>query len=652
MIGINIGSMNTIYSSVEKDKNGNFESKVLLSDVSHRTIPSIISFNENQRIFGEIAKNSLKKNINSSFIDISRLIGIHPNSKFFQKEFNEFYYIGPKYNLKSNGFNINNKYNLTFNDIICSFLDKINMFFFKDLNIIKNKIFTISVPDYFTIYQKENLKLILSSLNIEKFNIINESTAITLDYGYMRYKDLFIINTNGKIGIDQNINKYVIFIDSGHSKTSFILSKFNYSEFKVLNVMNLPFLGGRNFDYKILSYVVDNFEKKNKIKIFSNNQEKNIKLKIRLLNEITKCRKILTVNKDVNISIDSFYNDLDLNENIDRDLFKKIIQNDLDEFEKNFKIFYKESRNLIDCDINFIEIAGDLMRTPILQKIVKDVSNKEINKGILIDECPSIGAALYNLYLNNQLPFKNFKNIFSFNNYNINYYENDNKKNEKILFKKGEFLPNIKSIFVDYDYYNKNKTFCLTFVLDKKSNENFTNNFNLFKIQINIKNIIDNNIKLFQNNKNLNIVIDFILENDNNLDIKNIYCYDKKKKMNVNIQYKNNFFTYINSEIIIKDNNILKNIINENKKKLDYFRQNDKNFIEYSNKKNDLESEYFKLKNESVENNNNNIKFIERLNSIEERIENVENQKNQRDRFARLDSIQNRINDLKNNFNK
>ena len=651
MIGINIGSMNTIYSSVEKDKNGNFESKVLLSDVSQRTIPSIISFSENQRLFGEIAKNSLKKNINSSFIDISRLIGIDSKSKFFQNEFNEFYYIGPKYNLNLNGFNINNQINLTFNDIICSFLDKINTFFFKDINNLKNKTFTISVPDYFTIYQKENLKIILSSLNIENFNIINESTAITLDYGYMRYKDLFIINNSGKIGIDQNINKYVIFIDSGHSKTSFILSKFNYSEFKVLNVMNLPFLGGRNFDNKIFSYIVDNFEKKNKIKIFSNNnQERNIKLKIRLLNEITKCRKILTVNKDVNILIDSFYNDLDLNENINRDLFKKIIQNDLDEFEKNFKIFYKESRNMIDSDINFIEIAGDLMRTPILQQIVKDVSNKEINKGILIDECPSIGASLYSLYLNNQLPFKNFKNIFSFNNYNINYYENENKKNEKILFKKGEFLPNIKNIFISYDYYSKNKTFSLTFILDKKSNEYFTNNFDLFKIQINLKSIMDNNIKLFQqNNKNLNIVIDFILDNDINLDLKNIYCIDKKKNININIQYNKNSFNYINNGIIIKDINILKNIVNQNKKKLDYFRQNDNNFIEYSNKKNDLESEYFKLKNQSDQ-NNNNVRFIERLNSIEERIENVENQKNQRDKFARLDSIQNRINDLKNNF--
>ena len=651
MIGINIGSMNTIYSSVEKDKNGNFESKVLLSDVSQRTIPSIISFSENQRLFGEIAKNSLKKNINSSFIDISRLIGIDSKSKFFQNEFNEFYYIGPKYNLNLNGFNINNQINLTFNDIICSFLDKINTFFFKDINNLKNKTFTISVPDYFTIYQKENLKIILSSLNIENFNIINESTAITLDYGYMRYKDLFIINNSGKIGIDQNINKYVIFIDSGHSKTSFILSKFNYSEFKVLNVMNLPFLGGRNFDNKIFSYIVDNFEKKNKIKIFSNNnQERNIKLKIRLLNEITKCRKILTVNKDVNILIDSFYNDLDLNENINRDLFKKIIQNDLDEFEKNFKIFYKESRNMIDSDINFIEIAGDLMRTPILQQIVKDVSNKEINKGILIDECPSIGASLYSLYLNNQLPFKNFKNIFSFNNYNINYYENENKKNEKILFKKGEFLPNIKNIFISYDYYSKNKTFSLTFILDKKSNEYFTNNFDLFKIQINLKSIMDNNIKLFQqNNKNLNIVIDLILVNDINLDLKNIYCIDKKKNININIQYNKNSFNYINNGIIIKDINILKNIVNQNKKKLDYFRQNDNNFIEYSNKKNDLESEYFKLKNQSDQ-NNNNVRFIERLNSIEERIENVENQKNQRDKFARLDSIQNRINDLKNNF--
>ena len=60
MIGINIGSLNTIYCRCEKNNNL-FSSKILLSEVSNRVIPSIISYTDTQRITGDISKNSLKK---------------------------------------------------------------------------------------------------------------------------------------------------------------------------------------------------------------------------------------------------------------------------------------------------------------------------------------------------------------------------------------------------------------------------------------------------------------------------------------------------------------------------------------------------------------------------------------------------------------
>ena len=56
MIGINIGSLNTIYSRCEKNNNL-FSSKILLNKDSNRVIPSILSYTDTQRITGDISKN-------------------------------------------------------------------------------------------------------------------------------------------------------------------------------------------------------------------------------------------------------------------------------------------------------------------------------------------------------------------------------------------------------------------------------------------------------------------------------------------------------------------------------------------------------------------------------------------------------------------
>ena len=85
-IGINIGAQNTIYSSFSKVEKY-FISQVLLSDVSSRTIPSIIVYTDDHRLYGEPAKASLKRFYKSSYINLSRLIGFNPKSSFYKCEF-------------------------------------------------------------------------------------------------------------------------------------------------------------------------------------------------------------------------------------------------------------------------------------------------------------------------------------------------------------------------------------------------------------------------------------------------------------------------------------------------------------------------------------------------------------------------------------
>ena len=108
-IGINIGAQNTIYSSFSKVEKY-FISQVLLSDVSSRTIPSIIVYTDDHRLYGEPAKASIKRFYDSSYINLSRLIGFNPNSHFYNFEFNPdknnliFSYLGTAIKDKENHF--------------------------------------------------------------------------------------------------------------------------------------------------------------------------------------------------------------------------------------------------------------------------------------------------------------------------------------------------------------------------------------------------------------------------------------------------------------------------------------------------------------------------------------------------------------------
>ena len=189
-LGINIGGLKTIYSRYLK-KEGKFLTEVLLSDTSSRTIPSRICYSDTHRLYGDTAGSLMKRFLSSSYSNISRLIGFYLDKKenIYNEEIKYFY--PSSFNIGLGNFNIYHDEKVESSTIIADYLSLINNYYFKEKKITYDYC-TFSVPDYYTAHQKLILKHIAEAIGMKDIDIINESTAITLYYGYTRYKDIFI----------------------------------------------------------------------------------------------------------------------------------------------------------------------------------------------------------------------------------------------------------------------------------------------------------------------------------------------------------------------------------------------------------------------------------------------------------------------------
>ena len=535
-LGINIGAQKTVYSTFSK-VNEKYISHVLLMNNSSRIIPSIICYTKTHRLFGENSITSLKQNLDTSHINLSRLIGFEKDIKIYEEEI--------KFELKEINEIENHKFLLKNPEgdeeiesdvIISDFLFLINLYYFKNEKYTYSSTY-ISIPDYFTCYQKQQIQIIFNALNMNDVHILNESSAITMYYGYTKYRDNFV---KQKINVDTTIEKYILFIDSGHSKTSFILSYFRYNLFKVIYVTCIPNIGGRNFDQEIMNYCINEFLIKENIK----KEDFNLtdKMKYRLLESIKKSRIQLTVNTESQILVDVFYNDIDLDIILTREKFEELIKNDLKNIDNYFDnlLQYAKNKNItIDC----VEIAGELMRTPILQKMIEK-KNLKISKSLLIDECTSVGSALLGNYIKGNLPIANYKFFFHYNYYRIMYQISYNKKEsndeKNVLIDIGtiEFNEGEKKIILKKDFIVKNKPIYFKIFYDKENNNNvelFTEKLYLKILKINLyKILIDNNCEI-ENIKQNSLVLK-ITFNPSQYSTTEELLYDNKK-LNAKIEY-------------------------------------------------------------------------------------------------------------------
>ena len=627
LLGINIGSLSSVMAIGQKHQSALlFKTELLLSETSARTCPSLISFSSTHRLIGDQASLVLRKNLKNSFQYIDRFIGFNSETPFFAYEIQNYFYVGHKFDKSTNKFsyilNGEEKYILP-EEIVVSFLHLLYNSY-----IIKKNLSPIcvvfSVPDYFTCFQKNSfIQIIKGSETNKNFHLVNESSAITLYFGYKKYKEYFIRqnldNPNSAL-IDPNITKYILFIDAGHSKTSLIFSKLNYNLFKVLDTLVIPFLGGRDFDDAIFKYCCEKFKKENNIDLASDK-----KVKVRLIQPITKARKNLTVNKDAQISIDSLFNDIDFSILISRDEFEKIIKDKLSIFRNELiKFCQRNNKNYPGIQLTNVEMAGELMRTPSLEKIIKEILNMEMSKTILTDECISVGCALYGSLLQACFPIKNFQGIYHLNHYSILYSVNNGPIKEFI--DSHHQIPEFKSLNLGAEYFNST-TINLKFYHKKEEIENFIkcrdSDCLLISYEINCDEILKNNGGL----KNVKIII--LIDNIGEIHINRLESVnDKEKDKNKSIVKINSFRNLIKvakrglyQSKNEQDKNISLYMIDEK----DLFDK-DIEFINFSNRKNSLESKLYNIKNKIQDNNNfnmmkyNNKNVLECLQEIEDKV--------------------------------
>ena len=621
MLGINIGSLSSTMAIGQKHKSALlFKTELLLSETSSRTCPSILTFSETHRIIGDQASLVLRKNIKSSFQFIDRFIGFNPEVPFYSTEMQNYFYVGGEYDPQTKKFVYimnNEKIFLYPEEIVVSFLHLLyNSYIIKKNLEPECKVF--SVPDYFTCYQKNTLMQIIKGAGIIKdFHLVNESSAITLYFGYKKYKEYFLKkndeNSNSAM-IDPSITKYILFIDAGHSKTSLIFSQLNYNLFKVLDTLCIPFLGGRDFDDAIFNYCCEKFKSENNIDI-----SKDKKIKLRLIQPIMKARKNLTVNKDAHISVDSLTEDIDFTCLLTRDDFEKIIKDKLDLFRNELIRFcQRNNKNYPGIQLTNVEMAGELMRTPAMERIIKEILNMEMSKTILTDECISIGCSLYGSLLKGCFPIKNFKGIYHLNHYSILYSINNGPINEFI--DDHYQIPEFKSLVFGEEYFNENKI-NITFYHKKEEIQNYvkTDEGLLISYNINCNEIL----KFNGGQKNFKIV--FLIDNIGEVHIKDIESQNKK------INFSKNLIKVVKRELYPNKTQIDENINLYTQNENNLFKK-DKEFINYSFKKNDLESKLYQLKSKiqynatynTLQYNNKNV--IECLQEIEDKL--YENQNN------------------------
>ena len=246
----------------------------------------------------------------------------------------------------------------------------------------KVKKLVITVPANFNDAQRNCTKQAANLADIEVLRIINEPTAAALAYGLGENSDK----------ID---NKNILVFDLGGGTFDVTILRINKSEntnFEILSTNGDKFLGGEDFDNKLVEYVLDNFCKGNNVSKDKIKQDKKIIRKLKIHCEIIK--KTLSSNYQAILCINNFYNGQDILQTIQKSEFEKITSDlieRLNEPIKNSLIDAKLTKN----EINEIVMVGGSSRIPKLKEFLKEYfKGVKINDSINPDETVAYGATL------------------------------------------------------------------------------------------------------------------------------------------------------------------------------------------------------------------------------------------------------------------
>ncbi|KAG7883432.1 hypothetical protein KL938_002669 [Ogataea parapolymorpha] len=371
-VGIDLG---TTYSCVAHFVNDRVE--IIANDQGNRTTPSFVAFTDTERLIGDAAKNQAAMNPANTVFDAKRLIGRKFDDPEVQNDIKHFPFKviekGGKPHIQVE-FKGETKV-FTPEEISSMVLTKMKE---TAESYMGSKVTdaVITVPAYFNDSQRQATKDagLIAGLNV--LRIINEPTAAAIAYGLDKKEQ-------GKG--EQNI----LIFDLGGGTFDVSLLSIDEGIFEVKATAGDTHLGGEDFDNRLVNHFANEFKRKYKKDLTSNQRALR-----RLRTACERAKRTLSSSAQTSVEIDSLYEGIDFYTSITRARFEELCQ---DLFRSTLDPVEKVMRDakLDKSQVAEIVLVGGSTRIPKIQKLVSDFFNgKEPNKSINPDEAVAYGAAV------------------------------------------------------------------------------------------------------------------------------------------------------------------------------------------------------------------------------------------------------------------
>ncbi|GIW40555.1 MAG: chaperone protein DnaK [Candidatus Binatia bacterium] len=369
VVGIDLGTTNSCVAVMEGG-----EVKVIANSEGGRTTPSVVAFTESgERLVGQIAKRQAITNPQNTIFAVKRLIGRRYDDPEVQKAIKVLPYKivradngdawvevrGKKYSPAEISAFILQKMKQTAEDYLGEKVTEA----------------VITVPAYFNDSQRQATKDAGRIAGLNVLRIINEPTAAALAYGLDKKKD----------------EKIAVF-DLGGGTFDISILEIGDGVFEVKATNGDTFLGGEDFDQRIIDYLADEFKKDQGIDL------RNDRMALQRLKEAAekaKCELSTTMETEINlpfITADQT-GPKHLTMKLTRAKLEALCADLLDRLEEPCRIALKDA-GLSPSDIDEVILVGGMTRMPAVQARVKKIFGKEPHKGVNPDEVVAVGAAI------------------------------------------------------------------------------------------------------------------------------------------------------------------------------------------------------------------------------------------------------------------
>ena len=369
VIGIDLGTTNSCVAIMEGG-----DPNVIANAEGSRTTPSVVAFSDSgERLAGQIAKRQAITNPENTIFAVKRLIGRRYDDSMVQKAMKVLPYKIVRADNGDAWVEIRGK-SYSPAEISAFILQKMKQTA-EDYLGEKVTEAVITTPAYFNDSQRQATKDAGRIAGLNVLRIINEPTAASLAYGLDKKKD----------------EKIAVF-DLGGGTFDVSILELGEGVFEVKATNGDTFLGGEDFDQKMMDYLADEFKKDQGIDL---RKDRMALQRLKEAAEKAKCELSSSMETDINlpfITADQ-HGPKHLNMKLTRSKLEALCADLIDMTEGPCRQALKDA-GLTPRDIDEVILVGGMTRMPAVQERVKKIFGKDPHRGVNPDEVVAVGAGI------------------------------------------------------------------------------------------------------------------------------------------------------------------------------------------------------------------------------------------------------------------